>query len=336
MEKNNFKIAVIPGDGIGPEVMDTMIEILRAFNLPFKYEEFEAGKKKFLETGASISDGDLEKLKKFDAILLGAIGTPSEKYSNYKSAVLRIRKGLNLYANIRPIINKQKGVNIYIFRENTEDLYCQEESFIEHQKKAVAKKIITRAATEAIVKCAIAFFLKNKRSKITIVHKANVLKISDGFFRDVCKEALLNENIPFVEEYIDAMAYKLIKFPTTHDVIVTSNLYGDILSDLGGVLVDNIGMLPSINLGNFCNLYEPVHGSAPDIAGKDIANPYGMVLCGSYMLRDLGFAKEAEKIEGIVEKFIEEGITAISVGGMYKNSQIRDMFVEISKQKECH
>ncbi|MBU0577019.1 isocitrate/isopropylmalate dehydrogenase family protein [Patescibacteria group bacterium] len=328
-----YKIAVIPGDGVGPEVMNTLLEILQVLNLPLDFEEFVIGEKQYLKSGTSLRDEDFEELKKCDAILFGALSTPSKDYPNYKSAILGLRKGLDLHANIRPIINKKKNIDIYVFRENTEDLYSQKEFFRKPGEEAVAEKIITKQATEKIVDSAIDFFRKNKRKKMTIVHKANVLRTSDGFFRDICREHLDKENIPYNEEYVDACAYKLIKFPENFDVIVTSNMYGDILSDLGGALVDNLGMLPSINKGEEHSLYEPVHGSAPDIADKDIVNPYAMILCGAYMLSDLGFEKESERIFKLIDDFVEKDITAISVGGKYKNSEIGDKFKEALKNK---
>ena len=165
MSDKLYKIAVIPGDGIGPEVMKSALDVLKCLNLPFEFEEFEVGEKQYLKVGTSIQDEDLRRLRAMDAVLFGAIETPSQPYPDYKSAILGLRRGLSLHANIRPIINRDKGIDIYIFRENTEGLYAQREKFDEAKQEATAEKVVTRVATEKIVRSAIDFFKNNGRRK---------------------------------------------------------------------------------------------------------------------------------------------------------------------------
>lgn len=323
------KIAVIPGDGIGPEVIDAAVQVLKAVsdNLDFTY--FEVGYDRFKKKGEAITDEILEELKKFDAILFGAVSSPPGIVKNYRSAILTIRRDLDLYANIRPIKSyiKKNDLDLIIFRENTEGLYSQKEYI--RDKEAVAEKIVTEEKTERLAELAYKKATEMGRKKITIVHKANVLRLTDGLFLRVCRS--ISQQYPEIvtdEKYIDNACYQLARNPSSFDVIITTNIYGDILGDLAAGIGDGLGFAPSSNLGARWALFEPVHGSAPDIAGKNIANPFATVISAKFMLEYLRRKKEVEILEEAIKFVIERKIFTPDLGGDFKTTDISQQIIE--------
>jgi len=312
-----YDITVIPGDGIGKEVMEATLLILDTLDLGLNYKEAYAGEECFKKVGTNLPDETIRDAKNSDATLFGAVTTVSSQ----KSAIVTLRKELDLYANLRPI-KSYPGVNtlfddldFIIMRENTEGLY----SGIEEETKegATAKRVITRKASERICKFAFQYTKKTGRRKVTAVHKANVLKKTDGLFRDTFYMVAGEfEDIETDDLYVDATAMFFITKPHIFDVIVTTNLFGDILSDEGAGLVGGLGLLPSANIGENNGLFEPVHGSAPDIAGKNIANPSAMILSAVLMLDYLGENETARTVENALIKVLNEGkVVTPDLGG---------------------
>ena len=302
-----YNIAIISGDGIGQEVMDACEYLLDKLDLEFSFEYGEAGFDCFNKNGTTLPEETIKIANKSDAVLFGAsTSTPGEP-----SPIINLRKELNVYANIRPI-KSYKGVkcirddiDFVIVRENTEGLYSQVEYGDEN--KMIAERVITKHASERISKAAFNLCIKREESKVTCVHKSNVLKKTDGVF----KESFYNVSkqypqITSEDYYVDAMAMYLITQPQNFDVIVSSNLFGDILSDESAGLVGGLGLAPSGNIGDHNGLFEPVHGSAPDIAGKNIANPCSMILSASMMLDYLGEWETSNAIKEAVEKVIAD------------------------------
>jgi methanogen homoisocitrate dehydrogenase len=318
-----MKIAIVPGDGIGQEVMPAALLVLDAFCLDIEKVPFEIGFSRWEKTGSAITDDDLRLMKECDCVLFGAITTPPDP--NYKSVLLRIRKELDLYANIRPF-KPLKNVHrpcswdfdFVIVRENTEGMYSGVEEL--HKDVAYTTRIITRKGSERIAEqaCKIA---KQRKNRLTIVHKANVLK-SDSFFRDVCIGVANKNGVAYHEMFVDAMAYDLILHPGKYDVIVTTNLFGDILSDEAAALVGGLGLCPSANIGDKYAFFEPIHGSAPDIAGKGIANPLAAILSVKMMLEWAGYQNEAISIEKAVNDVLEAGIVTLDLGGSYSTHEV--------------
>ena len=302
-----YNIAIIGGDGIGNEVMDSCEYLLDKLDLEFSFEYGIAGFECFNNTGTTLPEETIKIANKSDAVLFGAsTSTPDQP-----SPIINLRKALNVYANIRPI-KSYKGVNclrddidFVIVRENTEGLYSQVE--YGDCEKMIAERHITRKASERITKAAFNLCIKRGERKVTCVHKSNVLKKTDGVFKEsFYKIAKQYPQIITEDYYVDAMAMYLITQPQTFDVIVSSNLFGDILSDESAGLVGGLGLAPSGNIGDHNGLFEPVHGSAPDIAGKNIANPCSMILSASMMLDYLGEWEISKDIKNAVEKVIAE------------------------------
>lgn len=312
-----MKIAVLPGDGIGKEVVPVAVDVLKSVMPEAEYIPVDVGQERFLREGTAMSEEDMYLIKSCDCILFGAITTPPKKC--YKSVILTLRTVLDMYANVRPFkscaISPYK-VNFTIYRENCEDLYCGMEEVKEDEVLSTRK--ITRHASERIAKAAC---LKPGIKKLTIVHKANVLR-SCELFRDVCIGVANDMKVPYEEMLVDAMAYGLIKNPSRFDTIVTTNLFGDILSDEAAALIGGLGLSPSANIGDRYALFEPVHGSAPDIAGKGIANPIAAVLSAKMLLEWSGHFNEAKKVGIAVESVIADGVLTPDVGGKNKTSDV--------------
>ena len=317
------KIVVIPGDGIGKEVMEAALMVLNALNLDFEYEFAEAGHECFQKYGDTIPEETIKLVKKSDATLFGAVTTvPGEK-----SAIITLRRELDLFVNLRPVKSLPgvgglfSGLDFVIVRENTEDLYVGLEEYT--SEGAVAKRVITRRACERICKFAFDYALKENRGKVTAVHKANVLKKTDGIFREEFYK--VSKDYPGIEAedfYVDAMAMYLIRKPEDFETIVTTNMFGDILSDEAAALVGGLGVAPSANIGQKTGIFEPVHGSAPKIAGKNIANPTAMILSTTLMLKHLNKNKEATLIEKALKKTLKKGIKTPDLGGKHTTTQV--------------
>lgn len=312
-----YNINLISGDGIGREVMDAGEYLLDKIDLEFSFTYGHAGYQCFKKTGTTLPEETVKKAKKSDAILFGAItSTPGQP-----SPIINLRQKLDMYANLRPI-KSYEGVNclyddidILIVRENTEGLYSQVE--YEENDKVIAERRITKEASEKISKIAFEQCQKLNKNKVTCVHKSNVLKKTDGVFKDAFYK--IGEQYPQIEKndyYVDAAAMYLVTNPQRYDVIVSTNLFGDILSDEGAGLVGGLGLAPSGNIGDKYGLFEPVHGSAPDITGKNIANPASMILSIAMMLNYLDEEEYAKKINDATEAVLKEGkIVTPDLGG---------------------
>ncbi len=321
------KIVVIPGDGIGKEVMEAAMLVLNSLDLPFKYEYYEAGDEAFKKYGKALPDETLEACKNCDAVLFGAAGETAA------DVIVKLRQELETFANVRPA-KSLKGVkclydnvDIVIVRENTECLY----KGLEFELDGVAEciRIVTRKASERIARFAFELAKREGRKKVTALHKANVMKKTCGLFRDCCRKVAKEyPEIEFNEYYIDAACLYLVTDPKRFDVIVTTNMFGDIVSDLAAGLVGGLGLAPSANIGERHAIFEPVHGAAFDIAGKGIANPTAMILSACMMLRHLGFLDEAKKVEKAVEDVIAEGKTTPDLGGKLKTMEMANEIVK--------
>lgn len=302
-----FKIAVVPGDGIGKEVMEATINVLDALDLDFEYSYGDAGDECMEKTGTALPEETLDLIRNSDACLFGAAGETAA------DVIVKIRQEMKMFANLRPVKSYPNtsslfsDVDFMIVRENTEGMYIADEEE-ETPEGAIARRIITREAEERIIRYAFEYAKANGRSKVTGVHKANVLKKTDGLFKEIFYEVA--KDYPEIESedfYIDATAMYLITNPQSFEVIVTTNLFGDILSDEGAGLVGSLGLIPSANIGEEGALFEPVHGSAPDIAGEKKANPTAMLLSAIMMLRHLNLTEEADKLDSAILKVLEEG-----------------------------
>lgn len=313
---NKYQIAVIPGDGIGKEVMEATISVLDELNIDFDYVYGIAGDECNEEHGTPLPQETIDIIRDSDACLFGAAGETAA------DVIVKIRQEMKMFANLRPVKSYPntksifKNVDFMIVRENTEGLYIanQEEK---SEDGAIAKRIITREAEERIINYAFQYAKDNNRTKVTAVHKANVLKKTDGLFKKIFYE--VGEKYPDIDTedfYVDATAMYLVTQPQEFQVIVTTNLFGDILSDEGAGLVGGLGLTPSANIGADGALFEPVHGSAPDIAGQQKANPIAMMLSAIMMLRYLGENEAANKFDAAILKVLNEGKTLTSdLGG---------------------
>ncbi|KAL3435143.1 hypothetical protein BDV09DRAFT_168303 [Aspergillus tetrazonus] len=330
-----LRIGLIPGDGIGREVIPAGRRILEALpaslNLKFNFVDLDAGYDCFKRTGTALPDKTVEILKKeCDGALFGAVSSPSTKVAGYSSPIVALRKKLDLFANVRPVkttagTSAGKPIDLVIVRENTEDLYVKEESTEETPNGKVARAIkqISERASSRIATIAGEIALRRQnirdgaaasglRTKpmVTITHKSNVLSQTDGLFRETARAALAAQKFSSVEveeQIVDSMVYKLFRQPEYYDVIVAPNLYGDILSDGAAALVGSLGLVPSANVGDNFAIGEPCHGSAPDIEGKNIANPIATLRSVALMLEFLGEEQAAAKIYAAVDGNLDEG-----------------------------
>ena len=307
------KVAVIPGDGIGPEVVESALTVLQAAGANFEKVPLEVGLGSWKKTGLALSEEDLETIRQCDCVLLGAITTPPDP--NYRSVLLRLRKELDLYANIRPF--HCATLDFIIVRENTEGLYSGLEEVGEEESRTL--RVITRRGSERIAR--VACDLALKRKKLTIVHKSNVLR-SDRLFLKTCQRVAIDLQVPVEDILVDAAAYNLVINPGRFDVLVTTNLFGDILSDEAAGVIGSLGLCASANIGERRALFEPIHGSAPDIAGKGIANPVGAIRSAAMMMGWLGEAGAAQAIEDAVDQALMQGIATPDLGGGCKTVDV--------------
>ncbi len=294
------KIVILPGDGIGPEIMEQTLRILKAVECPFEYIEKDAGMTALEKHGSLLPEDTLQAIGEFGIALKGPITTPVG--GGFKSINVTLRQTFDLYSNVRPVINlpgvqtRFDNIDMVIVRENTEDLYAG----IEHQvdaDTAESIKRITRKGSTRISRYAFEYARKNGRKKVAAVHKANIMKLSDGLFLRCCQEVAKEyPEIEFRDVIVDNCCMQLVVKPEQFDVIVTGNLYGDILSDLCAGLVGGLGVVPGANIGERAAIFEPVHGSAPDIAGQGKANPTALIQSAVLMLRHLGENERADRI----------------------------------------
>lgn len=305
------KVTLIKGDGIGPEVCEAAKKVVDKSGASIEWEEFDAGTSVIEKYGTPIPEHIIESIKKNKVALKAPVTTPVGK--GFRSVNVTLRKSLNLYANIRPIKtyagvkSRYENVDLVIFRENTEDLYAGIEHMI-NDEIAESVKIISRKASMNIVKAAFDYAVKNGRKKVTAVHKANIMKLSDGLFLRTAEEVAKDyKDIEFESVIVDAMSMKLVLNPEDYDVLVMPNLYGDILSDMASGLIGGLGLVPGANIGKDAAVFEAAHGSAPDIAGQNKANPTAIILSAVMMLKYLGEDAAADKIEKAVENVLKEG-----------------------------
>jgi len=321
-----YQIALITGDGIGPEISESVVKILETVNdklgLKLKIEKLEAGDRALAKTGKALPEFTLDAVKKSDACLKAPVGESAA------DVIVVLRRILNLYANIRPAKSYpnmpalKDNIDLVIVRENTEDLYTGMEFDVGNT--AVALRTISEDASKRIAKYAfLTATQRNGKMKVTCVHKSNVMRKTDGLFARSCDEiAKQFPKIQFEQMYVDACAMNLIRQPETFDVIVTTNLFGDILSDEAAQVVGGLGMAPAANIGDDFALFEPVHGAAFDIAGKQAANPSSFILSAKMMFEWLGMKNDdkscfevAKKIESSVYGVVKEGIKTKDIGG---------------------
>src|SRR5512135_1165624 len=308
------RVTLIPGDGIGPELAEATRRVLDASGVEFEWEVVDAGEAMIAKHGTPLPDNVLESIRRTRVALKAPITTPVG--GGFRSVNVTLRQTLGLYANLRParsmkgLETRYEDVDLVIVRENTEDLYAG----IEHMvgpDAAESIKIITRAASERIARFAFDYAVANDRHRVTAVHKANIMKLSDGLFLESCRTvaAAYEGRIEFEDRIVDNMCMQLVQKPELYDVLVLPNLYGDIVSDLCAGLVGGLGVAPGANIGTKAAVFEPVHGSAPKYAGKDVANPTALILSGALMLRHLGEVAAADSVESAVREVIGDGTT---------------------------
>ena len=325
------KILLIPGDGIGLEVIPATRRVLEATSLALEFSEAEAGWDTFQKVGKSVPDETLEKVKATDATLAGAFTSPSKKIAGFQGAIRYMRRNLDLFANLRPaksrpIPDSLQGVDMLMVRENTQGLYVEQER--RYEDVAIADTVITKSASERIGKVALEEARK-RRKKLAVIHKANVLPLTTGLFLEsVMNVAEEYSDVKTYDIIVDAAAMKLVREPQNFDVLVTTNLFGDILSDLMAGLVGGLGLAPSANIGLENAIFEPVHGSAPDIMGKGIANPAATILTAALMLEHLGETDTAQKLDKAVNTVLAEGPLTADLGGEANTEEFTDAVID--------
>jgi len=333
-----YNITLISGDGIGPEVAEATKAVVNATGISINWEEENAGEAVYEATGSLVPDSVFKSIEKNKIALKGPITTPIGK--GFRSINVQLRKKYDLFSNVRPVKNYKgiKGpfdnVNLTIFRENTEGLYIGKEEMVSPDE-AHAIKIITRKGSMRIIKEAFEYAKKHGKTEVTVAHKANILKLADGLFLECAREVAKDyESIKLREVIIDNMCMQMVANPSQFDVIVTMNLYGDILSDLAAGLVGGLGLIPGANIGEDMAIFEAVHGSAPDIAGKGLANPTALILSAVMMLDYLGETEKAKIIESAVEETFAEGkYLTKDLGGNATTIEFTNALIEKIKSK---
>jgi isocitrate dehydrogenase (NAD+) len=306
-------VTLIPGDGIGPSIAEAAQRVIEASGVAIQWEVAHAGIAAIETYKDPIPESTIQSIQRNKVALKGPLTTMSGK--GFRSVNVALRKEFDLFINLRPaksfegVSSRYANVDVVMFRENIEEFYSGIEHYIDAQKSAAETiGIVTRFGSERIVHAAFEYARKNKRKKVTIVHKANIMKFSGGLFLEVAREvAQKYPEIGAEDRIVDNMAMQLVLNPNQFDVIVTTNLFGDILSDLCSGLVGGLGLAPGANIGSHAAIFEAVHGSAPDIAGKNIANPCALILAGAMMLDYLGEEAAALKIHDAVAKILKDG-----------------------------
>ncbi|TMB53486.1 MAG: NAD-dependent isocitrate dehydrogenase [Chloroflexi bacterium] len=326
----SYAVTLIPGDGIGPELATATRSVLEATGIAFEWDVQQAGEATIASEGTPLPERVIESIRRNGVAIKGPITTPVG--SGFRSVNVGLRQALELYANVRPARSMQgvetryQNVDLIIVRENTEDLYAG----IEHRvgpDAAESIKIITRAASQRIARYAFEYAVRNGRRKVTAVHKANIMKLSDGLFLESCQQvaAEYEGRVAFEDRIVDNMCMQLVQKPELYDVLVLPNLYGDIVSDLAAGLVGGLGVAPGANIGEKAAVFEPVHGSAPKYAGQDKANPTALILSAALMLRHLGETDAAAAVERAVREVIAGGETITAdLGGRAGTREFAD------------
>lgn len=328
-----YNITLIPGDGIGPEVADAARRIIDASGVKINWDVQEAGEHLMAKYSTPLPPAVIESIKKNKLALKGPITTPIG--TGFRSVNVSLRKELDLFANVRPcktfkgLPSRYKDVDLIIVRENTEDLYAGIEHMV-GDDAAESIKIITRKGCERIVRYAFELAKKEGRKKVTAVHKANIMKCTDGLFLEVARSIASGyPDIEFEDMIVDAMCMKLVQVPEKYDILVMPNLYGDILSDLCAGLIGGLGVAPGANIGNDAAIFEPIHGSAPKRAGQNLANPTATILSGVMMLKHIGETNAALSIENSVTKILSEGKrVTYDLGGSYGTKEFADEVIK--------
>jgi isocitrate dehydrogenase (NAD+) len=329
-------VTLIAGDGIGPSISSATVRILEAAKADIDWDPQVAGMAGVARYGDPIPDATLDSIKRTRIALKGPLETPVGE--GYRSINVALRKTFDLYANVRPAHTIVKGkryddIDLVLIRENTEGLYIGIEHYIkigsDPRAAAESTALITRAGSERIVRYAFDYAMKHGRKKVTLVHKANILKFSQGLFLDVGRMVAREyDAIEFEEVIVDAMAMNLVLRPERYDVIVTTNLFGDILSDLISGLVGGLGLAPGANIGLGGAIFEAVHGTAPDIAGKGVANPGALILAACMMLEYMNDGERALRIRNAFESVVREGKTVTrDLGGTASTDQFTDAII---------
>jgi isopropylmalate/isohomocitrate dehydrogenase-like protein len=326
------KVAIIEGDGIGPEVISSAVNVLRYIGVDLEMVPAEMGQGSFLRNGSYLPLGTMDLLKECDAALFGAITSPTTYDPNYRSPLLQLRREFDLYANIRPVKRLHPSIglvdlDVLIVRENTEGMYTGSER--EVPGGVITERRITERACRRIVDKAIELCKAEGRGSITCVHKSNVLRRSDGMFREIFYDLVRDSGLKGRDLLVDAASAALVLRPQEQECLVTLNLYGDILSDEAAALVGGLGFAPSANIGERFALFEPTHGSAPDIAGKGVANPIAAILSAAMMLRFLGLGPKAQRIESAIPAALGQGIRTPDAGGKLSTTEFTRDFLEV-------
>ena len=327
------KITLIPGDGIGPEVTEAVLRVLAATGVSIEWERFQAGIVSFERTGQALPVELIDSIRRTKVALKGPVTTPIG--TGFASVNVGLRKALDLYANLRPVqnlpgvVSRFDGVDLVIVRENTEDLYAG----LEHEVVpgvVESLKIITAKASTRISEFAFAYARRHGRKKVTAIHKANIMKLSDGLFLDCARAvSLAYPDITYDERIVDATCMQLVLKPELFDVLLLENLYGDIVSDLCAGLVGGLGVVGAANLGLEIAVFEAVHGSAPDIAGKMRANPTALLLSAVLMLRHLDERAAADRVTRAIHQVLGEGrVRTRDLGGTASTMEYADAIVE--------
>ncbi|HLF98449.1 MAG TPA: isocitrate/isopropylmalate family dehydrogenase [Methylococcaceae bacterium] len=308
-------ITLIPGDGIGPAIVDAAVRVIETSGVKVAWDRQLAGMAAVEAHGDPLPAATLDSIRNTRVCFKGPLTTPVG--GGFRSVTVTLRQEFNLYANVRPALSFPgtegpfHNVNLVTVRENTEGLYCGTEHFVKVDGKAIAAEsvaIVTRTGCERIIRYAFEYARKAGRKKVTLVHKANILKCTSGLFLEIGREiAAEYPDIAFDDIIVDACCMKMVMNPAAFDVLVTTNLFGDILSDLAAGLIGGLGLTAGANIGTSAALFEAVHGSAPDIAGKGIANPVAMIMAGVMMLEHLGEPDAARRIENAVRAVVAEG-----------------------------
>ncbi len=332
----SYRVTLIAGDGIGPEITVSAKEVIAATGVRIIWEEMLAGQKAIEKESDALPEATLNSIKKNKIALKGPLGTPIGK--GFASVNVLLRKKLNLYANIRPaksldgIKSRYKNIDLVILRENTEDLY----SGIEHMVApgvVESIKVITKKASLRIAEFAFRYALQNKRKKITAIHKANIMKLSDGLFLDCARRvAKKYPKIEYTEMIVDNACMQLVLHPHQFDILLLENLYGDIVSDLAAGLVGGLGVVPAENYGEKAAIFEAVHGTAPDIAGKNRANPIALILSAALMLDHLKERGAAEKIRQSVTRVLKKGaVLTRDLGGTATTAEFTEAIIKLMR-----
>ncbi|MGI9212540.1 MAG: isocitrate/isopropylmalate dehydrogenase family protein [Methylococcaceae bacterium] len=332
-------ITLIPGDGIGPAIMEASVQVIEATGVKIEWDRQFAGMAAVDKYANPLPDATLESIKRNRLCYKGPLTTPVG--GGFRSINVTLRQEFNLYANVRPALSFEgtdtafKNVNMVTVRENTEGLYAGIEHFIKVDEEKIAAEsvaIITRKGSERIIEYAFEYARKAQRKKVTLVHKANILKCTSGLFLEIGRDiAKKYPDIEFDDKIVDACAMRMVMDPSEFDVLVTTNLFGDILSDLAAGLIGGLGLTAGANIGTSAALFEAVHGSAPDIADKGIANPTATIMAGAMMLEHLGEVAAARKVERAVRAVIKSGdrVTPdLKKGSPYGTKDIAQAIIE--------